>query len=119
MEPGTFHAFLATEPANAPAAVRALRAEFARICQEPVERTELQDAQAYLTGSFVFQLESNAQKADYLMRAELFGLGFDEARTYARQVLAVTTESLLDVAQRHLHPDSMSLAIVGPRKGTR
>ncbi|MBC7544989.1 MAG: insulinase family protein [Candidatus Sericytochromatia bacterium] len=114
MEPGSFHAYLATDPTNTAAAVAALYEEFDRIAAEPVTLPELQDAQAYLTGSFVFQLESDAQKADYLLRSELFGLGFDYAETYAQSVLAVTREDLLQVTQQHLQTDAMSLAIVGP-----
>lgn len=116
-EPGTFYAYMATEPGNTAAAVAALRAEVSRICREPVSRLELEDAQAYLTGSFVFNLESNAQKADHLLRAELFGLGFDWAQTYADAVLRVTIADLQRVAAQHLRPDAMALAIVGPVDG--
>jgi zinc protease len=116
-EPGSFYAYMATDPGNTAAAVTALRAEYARICREPVSRLELEDAQAYLTGSFVFNLEANAQKADHLLRAELFNLGFDWARTYAEAVLKVTIDDLQRVARQHLQPEAMALAIVGPVDG--
>jgi zinc protease len=116
-EPGSFHAFLATDPANTVAAVAALRTEMDRICREPVSALELADAQAYLTGSFVFLVESNAQKADQLMRSELFGLGFDWPVRYADAVLQVTVPDLERVAREHLQPEAMALAIVGPVDG--
>jgi zinc protease len=113
-EPGVFYAYMATDPANAAAAIAELRAECERICREPVSRLELEDAQAYLTGSFVFNVESNAQKADYLLRAELFQLGFDWATTYTDAVLRVTIDDLQRVARQHLQPEAMALAVIGP-----
>ena len=37
---------------------------------------------SYLTGSFVFRFQKNSQIADFLIDAEVYGLGFDYLERY-------------------------------------
>lgn len=113
LEPGTFHAYLATDPQHVAAGVQAVIEHFELIRAESVTAEELDDAKAYLTGSCAFQLETNMQKADYLLRTEVFGLGFDYLQTYTDQVLALTREDILQAARDHLRPEALSLVAVG------
>jgi zinc protease len=114
IDPGRFVAFIGTSPANLGRAVEGLRAEIERIVREPVAADELEAAKSYLTGSFVFKFQTNAQIAGYLIDAEIFDLGFDYLETYPRLVDAVTVEEVLRVAREHIDPAATTLVGVGP-----
>ena len=75
---------------------------------------ELDDAKAYLTGSFVFDYETAEQVARRLVHLHRQGLGFDYPARFAERVNAVTAEEVLRVARKHLHPDALTIVTVGP-----
>src|SRR5206468_11484551 len=82
IDPGRFIAFIGTSPENMHLAIEGLLNEIRRAIAEPVTDQELQDAKAYLTGSFVFAFESISQIARFLVHAEVYGLGFDFIEKY-------------------------------------
>jgi zinc protease len=114
IDPGRFVAFIGTSPENLGKAVDGLRREIARIVEEPVEIDELEMAKSYLTGSFVFKFQTNAQIASYLAEAEIFDLGFDFLERYPRLVGEVSIDEVLRVAREHIDPSAMTLVVVGP-----
>src|SRR5262245_62729829 len=67
MDSGRFVAFIGTSPENMKLAIDGLLNEIRRIIEEPVTTQELQDAEDYLTGSFVFAFESSPQIARFLV----------------------------------------------------
>lgn len=114
LDPGRFFAFIGTSPVNMRRAIDGLLAEIRRIIEEPVTDQELRDAKAYLTGSFVFAFESNAQIARFLSNAELYGLGFDYIEKYPGYINGVTVEELARVAREYLSFENYTLVVVGP-----
>lgn len=114
IDPGRFIAFIGTSPANLDRAIEGLRHEIARIVAEPVSADELETAKSYLTGSFVFRFQTNAQIAGYLIDAEVFELGFDFLERFPRLIEAVTVDEVLRVAREHIDPEAMTLVVVGP-----
>ncbi len=114
LDPGRFVAYIGTAPTNLTKAIDGLRAEIERIVREPIEPDELETAKSYLTGSFVFKFQTNAQIAGYLVDAEIFGLGFDYLERYPRLVDAVTIDEVQRVARTHVDPSAMTLVVVGP-----
>lgn len=115
-EIGKFLAYIATSPENVAAAIDGFIAEIDRIRSEPVSREELDDARAYLTGSFVFSFESNAQIARFLINAELFGLGFDYRERYPQYIERVTAAMVQKAAATHLSTSNYALVIGGPEQ---
>jgi zinc protease len=69
--------------------------------------------QAYLTGSFAFTLERNANLAAYAIRAKRFDLGFDFLDRYPDLIRQVSPEQVREAAERHLHPDRMAVVSAG------
>lgn len=115
IDPGRFVAFIGTSPGNLERAVEGLRREIRRIVDEPVEMHELETAKSYLTGSFVFRFQTNAQIAGYLIDAHVFELGFDFLERYPKLIQEITVEEVLRVAREHINPDAMTLVVVGPK----
>ncbi|HEY2384754.1 MAG TPA: pitrilysin family protein [Terriglobia bacterium] len=114
MDPGRFIAFIGTSPENMKLATEGLINEVRRIIEEPVTAQELQDAQDYLTGSFVFAFESSPQIARFLIHAEVYGLGFDYVEKYPEYIRSVTVEEISRVARKYLDSENYTLVVVGP-----
>ena len=115
-DPGKFLAYIGTSPENIQRSIDGFVTEIERIVAEPVNAEELDDAQAYLTGSFVFAFESNSQIARFLINAEVFDLGFDYVEKYPTYIERVTVEDLARVASEHLDTKNYSLVISGPEQ---
>ena len=114
LDPGRFVSFIGTSPENMKLAIDELLNEIRRIIEEPVTAQELQDAQDYLTGSFVFGFESSPQIARFLVHAQVYGLGFDFIEKYPQYVRAVTVNDVSRVARKYLDSENYTLVVVGP-----
>ena len=95
-------------------AIEGLRHEITRIVDDPVETHELDDAKSYLTGSFVFEFETNSHIAGFLIQAETFNLGFDYLRQYPELINAVTIEDVQRVARKYIDPINLTTVVAGP-----
>ncbi|HBE76641.1 MAG TPA: hypothetical protein DDW65_02505 [Firmicutes bacterium] len=73
--PSYFYAFMATAPANYPAAKDGILKEFARLTTEPVPEKELEVAKTALKGSYLMEHETNSAQGRFLGSYELMGLG--------------------------------------------
>jgi zinc protease len=114
IDPGRFIAYIGTSPENLDRAVAGLRHEIRRIVEEPVTQDELEGAKAYLTGNFVFDFQTNAQIASFLIEAEIYSLGFDYLQTYPKLIRAITIEEISEVARKHIDPHCLTTVVVGP-----
>lgn len=117
LDPGRFVAYIGTSPQNLDGALAGLRREIIRIVEEPVSIEELSSAKSYLTGSLVFDFQTNAQVAQFLIDAEIYGLGFDYLERYPDLIKHVSVADVSRVAQDYIHPDRLVTAVVGPVGG--
>src|SRR5262249_38846932 len=114
IDPGRFVAYIGTSPQNLERAIDGLRREIARIVNEPVTTDEIHGAKDYLTGSFVFDFQTNSQVAKFLIDAEPYRLGFDSLQKYPASIGGVTIQDVSRVARQYIHPDRMTTVVVGP-----
>lgn len=114
LDPGRFVAYIGTSPENMELAITGIMNEIRRIIDEPITAEELKDAIDYLTGSFVFNFETNAQVAGFLVEAEIFNLGFDYLSRYPDLIRAVTIDDVSRVAKRYLDANNLTTIVVGP-----
>jgi zinc protease len=94
-------------------ALRLIVDEIARLRRERVHPRELGDAQAYLTGSFPLTIETPGAIALQVLNAVVYGLDLQELQTYRERVNSITPEDIQRVAQLYLHPDRLSIVLVG------
>jgi zinc protease len=87
--------------------------EFWRLQRERVSSRELADAQAYLTGSFPLTIETPSAIALQVLNTVFYGLDLDELQTYRERVNAVTPDDIQRVARKYLHPDQLTIVLVG------
>ena len=114
LDPGRFIAYIGTAPENLDRAVSGLRLEIERIVEEGVTAEELETAKLYLTGSFVFHFQRNSQIADFLLEAELYGLGFDYLQRYPELIRATSIEDVSRVTRKYIDPQNLTTVVVGP-----
>jgi zinc protease len=114
LDPGRFIAYIGTAPENLQRAISGLRGEIARIVEGGVTAEELETAQLYLTGSFVFHFQRNSQIAEFLLEAEIYGLGFDYLEKYPELIRAVTVEDVSRVTRKYIDPQNLTTVVVGP-----
>lgn len=117
VDPGKFVAYIATSPENVDRSIQGFVEEVERICSESVTTRELEDAKAYLTGSFVFAFETSAQIGRFLINAENYELGFDYPQKYPDFIADISAEEIMRVAAKHLTTRDYSLVTVGPQNG--
>jgi zinc protease len=94
-------------------ALRLIVEEFWRLQRERVSDRELSDAQAYLTGNFPLSIETPSAIALQVLNAVFYGLDLNELQTFRERVNAVTADDIQRVARLYLHPDKLSIVLVG------
>jgi zinc protease len=87
--------------------------EISRLQRQRVSERELEDAQAYLTGSFPLTIETPGAIALQVLNAVFYGLDLAELETYRERVNAITPDDIQRVARKYLHPDRLSIVLVG------
>ena len=119
MYPGMFVAFVGTSPQNRETALRSLCQEIKNLIENGISVEELQTAQEFLTGSFVFDFQSNVNVARLLLTTELFQLGDDYPEQYPHLIQMVDREGVGRVAGKYLDALNCTTVVVGPTDGRR
>jgi zinc protease len=94
-------------------ALRLIVDEIWKMQKQRVQARELADAQAYLTGSFPLTIETPSAIALQVLNAVFYGLDLGELQNYRDRVNAITPDDIQRVAQQYLHPDRLSIVLVG------
>jgi zinc protease len=94
-------------------ALRLIVEEIVRLQRQRVQQRELSDAQEYLTGSFPLTVETPSAIALQVLNAVFYGLDLNELQTYRERVNAITVDDIQRVAQLYLHPNKLSIVLVG------
>ncbi|MFP2962892.1 M16 family metallopeptidase [Myxococcus sp. 1LA] len=114
VDPGYFATYMGTSPEKVDAALAGIRAELARVRDEPIPAEELARAKQHLIGTHEIGLQRNGARAALLALDTCYGLGMENFLHYADRVAAVTAEDVREVARKVINFDRSALAIVGP-----
>ncbi len=110
---GDFEAETNTRTAATGEVLRLIVDEFWRLQRERVGQRELDDAKAYLTGSFPLTIETPNAIASQIVNVLFYGLPIEQLQTFRERVNAVTVDDIQRVARLYLKPDRLSVALVG------
>jgi zinc protease len=110
---GDFEAETNTRTAATGEVLRLIVDEFWRLQRERVGQRELDDAKAYLTGSFPLTIETPNAIALQILNTMFYGLPIDQLQTFRERVNAVTVDDIQRVAKVYLKPDRLSVVLVG------
>jgi zinc protease len=112
--PGLFRVYVGTGPEHAERAIAVARSQIQAMRDGLFLDDEVERAQRYLAGSWVFDYQTVGQRADRLLELERWGLPLDEPLRWPEQVARVTPEEVRSAARRHLHPDALCIVQYGP-----
>ena len=114
--PGSFQIILQTKNSSAREAIDLSLEQLERIQKEPVSEKELEGAKKYLVGSFPMRLDTQAKLVNFLCQVEYYGLGLDYPEKYPSFIKSISTEDVLRVAKKYLHPKNNLLVVVANLK---
>lgn len=112
-QPGPFVVATAVQTEVTGAAIREIHLELNRIREETVTGPELTDARNYLAGTFPLRLQTTDGVASRLAELLIYDLPHSYVDEYAERVLAVSDGEVLAVARDRIHPDQMTVLVVG------
>ena len=112
-EGGLFEVGVQTKNESSKTVISEIYAQMNRIKKDKVSEQELDDAKAYLTGSFPRKLDTNRKIADFLVAIEFYELGLDYVDKYPQYIKAVTGDDVLRVAGKYLDTLDMVTVVVG------
>jgi len=112
-ESGDIVADTDTKSSTTAETLRLIVDEISRLQRQRVQARELEDAQAYLMGNFPLTIETPGAIALQVLNAVFYGLDLNELQTYRERVGAVTLDDIQRVAREYLHPDRLSIVLVG------
>jgi predicted Zn-dependent peptidase len=111
--PGTFYGYVQTKSATVHYAISLILDEFRRIREEPVTDEEMETARSYYLDSFPSRFSTPIATMSDFARLEYDGFPMDYYETYRNKIESVTKEDVQRVAREHIHPDQMSIFVVG------
>lgn len=116
---GPWRTTMGTNPENVDRAVGSMNRVLQEFLSKGVTQREVDEAIAYLTGSFPirYQLETNTGLARMLHNIEYYNLGLDYIEKYPVNYRAVTIDQVKEAARKYLHPDRATLVIAGTYAG--
>jgi zinc protease len=112
-ETGDFQAETNTRSDATGEVLRLIVDEFWRMQRDRVGTIELDNAKAYLTGSFPLTIETPDSIAMQVVTVLFYGLPLQELQTFRERVNAVTVDDIQRVSQKYLRPDRLSVVLVG------
>ena len=116
LEPGFFGVYIGTAPEKEEEAISGIKSELQRLLKDGVTEAELSRAQNYLVGNFEIGLQQNSSQAAKIAFDELYGIGWEEYKSYPDKIYSVTTEDVLEVARKYINLDSYTLSVVKPEE---
>ncbi len=112
-QPGWFQAATSTKTATTVAAVTTALDVLHGLADAPVPEAELTSAKTFITGAFPLEVETAAGTAGKVLEALRFGYGRDFLEHYNEQISKVTAADLQRFARERMHPDTMTIVLVG------
>ncbi len=110
---GVIRAATDTRSAATAAVLRVSLDEFSKIVRETVSEHELDEAKAYLTGSYPLGLETPGSISTRILNLLFHGLPLKELETYRERVSAVTPDKIQRAMRAYVRPDRLSIVVVG------
>jgi zinc protease len=116
LSPGYFSVYLATSPERVKEAVDGITEILGRLSSQEIPAKELERAKRYLIGTNDISLQRGSAIASVISFNEVYGLGAESYKDYAKQIEAVTAQDVMRVAKKYLPVDKYTLAVVKPEK---
>ena len=87
--------------------------EMKKLRSEKVGEDELQSMKNYLTGTFSRSLENPQTIANFAINIERYGLPKDYYKNYLKNLQAVTSDDIQQMAKKYIKPNNAYILVVG------
>jgi predicted Zn-dependent peptidase len=114
--PGTFEAETETKVGSSARAIGLMRDIITGMTRKPVSDAELSLAKESIINSFIFGFANTASVVNQKARLEYYGYRKGYLENFRDNIARVTKEDVLRVARKYLHPEAMTLVVVGDEK---
>jgi zinc protease len=104
---------VATQSARLAETIAVLREQWGRLAEEGVGEKELDEAKAFITGSFPLRFGSTDGVAGIVTAMQIQDLGIDYLDRRNALIDTVTVEDVRRVARRLLDPETLTVTVVG------
>lgn len=104
-----------TQVNNTNEVVELLRAEFDKLLETGLTKQEVQAAIRTINGGFALNFDSNAKLLGHLGAIGFYDLPLDYLKQYRAHIAALSAADINAALRRHLHPDQLTLVVVGPK----
>jgi len=111
-EPGYFAIYIATDNSKIEKAIKEIRRELLELKDHKVTEDELSRAKNFIMGRHAISMQSYSEQALNMALDELFGLGYDSIFDYSNNIMAVSSQDILTVANKYFVDKKENLAIV-------
>ena len=113
---GSFSADASVRNEKTDSAIGQFLYEFNRLRTEPLTEEEVARMKNYMSGSFARSLESPATIANFALNIAKYNLPADYYQNYLKNLAAVTSQRVQEVANKYVLPNKMHIVIVGNAK---
>jgi predicted Zn-dependent peptidase len=113
---GELEIYAGSTAGNVQEAVCVISEQIASLREEPVSEEELSRTKEQLKSSTLLALESTGARMSRIGRSVITGAELLTPEEIAGRIDAVTAEDVLRLARRHLAPERMYLAAIGPKE---
>jgi len=113
IDTGSLGVYIGTSPDKKQEAIDSTWKELDRIRSEPITAEELEKAKNIIVGHYELRLQTNGAQAMDMALSEEYGLGLDFGHKYIHEVIQVTPEDVLRVAQKYILPEHYVMVTVG------
>jgi zinc protease len=110
---GPFSVATAVDTAATTPAVREILHELRIMAGEGPTQAEVEAARDYVAGVFPLRLETTGQVAAHITELIVYDLPDDHHANYRDRIRGVTREDAAAAAGRHVHPDNVTVVVVG------
>jgi predicted Zn-dependent peptidase len=110
---GTFNVGSFTKTETTAKAINMMTELTQELVEKPITDQELEEAKAYLAGSFVLGIETADQVASRVLTTAINNLPADYWNTYRERIQGTTNEQVVAAIRRHVTPASMNIVAVG------
>jgi zinc protease len=114
--PGILRISMGTKSGTTAAAIDALRHQIDELVKGGVTQQELKKAKDAILNSFIFEFDSKEKVLVERMRYEFYGYPADFLERYRAGIEKVTPADVDRVAKKYVHPERLSILVVGNPK---
>ena len=114
--PGIFRIWMGTKSGSTLEAIGALKKQLADLTTNPFAAEELAQAKEAILNAYVFTMDSKAKILRQRLGLEFYGFPANYYEQYPGNIQKVTAEDVARVAKKYVHPEQISVLVVGKEK---